>query len=82
MAKRSSTVHLELSTWDEIEQYKDEYGINRNEAIERMFTERRLLLKIMTNSKIENKTEEKKAEVKENSAVDLAIKNNFNDMPD
>lgn len=83
MAKRSSTVHLELSTWDEIEQYQDEYGgINRNEAIERMFTERRLLLKIMTNSKIESKTEEKKEEVKENSAVDLAIKNNFNDMPD
>ena len=82
MAKKSSTVHLELSTWDEIEQYRNEYGTNRNEAIERMFTERRLLLKIMANSKIESKTEEKKEEVKEKSAVDVAIKNNFDDMPD
>lgn len=82
MAKKSSTVHLELSTWDEIEQYRKEYGITRNEAIERMFTERRLLLKTMANSKIESKTEEKKAEVKEKSAVDLAIKNNFNNMPE
>lgn len=82
MAKKSSTVHLELSTWDEIEQYREEYGITRNEAIERMFTERRLLLKTMANSKTENKIEEKKAEVKEKSAVDTAIKNNFDDMPD
>lgn len=81
MAKKSSTVHLELSTWKEIENYQNEYGITRNEAIERMFTERRLLLNTMTNFKIENKKEEKKEEVKERSAVDIAIESNFDEMP-
>ena len=53
MAKTSSTVHLEDSTWQEIKEYQNKYKCSRNEAIERMFVERRLLLKISCKSATE-----------------------------
>ena len=80
MAKKSSTVHLESSTWDEIDKYKEEYGCSsRNEAIERMFTERRLLLKINCGSEEFKKA---KIEIKEDNKLSGAINSTYYDMPD
>lgn len=82
MSKKSSTVHLEESTWKEIKDYQEENGgISRNEAIERMLTERRLLIKInLGMSKKENDeidiTEEKYD--KTTNAINLV----YDDMPD
>lgn len=88
MAKKSSTVHLEQSTWDEIEKYQKENGITgRNDAIERMLLERRLLmnLNIQPHSQFKSKPVEKKLEEKEPEefkAADAAISKLEEDMPE
>lgn len=90
MAKKSSTVHLEQSTWDEIEKYQKENGITgRNDAIERMLLERRLLMNLnirpYSAQDAQNKIQpvkELKEEPEELRAADEAINGSFNDMPD
>lgn len=86
MAKKSSTVHLEESTWREIDEYKDKNGCSsRNDAIERMFTERRLLLNLnysRNGSQDENEVSCDKEEDNEYSQTDQAIESAFSDMPD
>lgn len=48
--KKSSTIHVEGKVWDEIDEYMKENNItSRNTAIEWMFVERRLLLKLSNN---------------------------------
>lgn len=82
MAKKSSTVHLEESTWKEIKDYQEENGgIGRNEAIERMLTERRLLIKM--NLGISKKENDEIAITKEkNDKTTEAINSVYDDMPD
>lgn len=84
MAKTSSTVHLEESTWKEINEYQAKFGCGRNDAIERMFVERRLLLNLNYNVNSEtskNITADKKLEIK-NNKLDLALDSVYEDMPD
>lgn len=76
--KTSSTVHLEDSTWKEINDYAELYGCSRNEAIERMFTERRLLISM--NEKTANNTHD--SETQNDDIVSNSIKNTFANMPD
>ncbi|MDB2122159.1 ribbon-helix-helix protein, CopG family [Clostridium paraputrificum] len=85
MSKKSSTVHLESSTWDEIDKYREEAGCSRNEAIERMFTERRLLLKLncipgaAKELAIEKEVQKNK---NENEILKGAVNSTYDDMPD
>lgn len=84
MAKTSSTVHLEDSTWKEIKEYQDKYACSRNEAIERMFVERRLLLNL--NCKFNNGTDNTKSEIsidnEDKEELDLAVGSVYDDMPE
>lgn len=79
MAKTSSTVHLEDSTWQEIKDYQNKYNCSRNEAIERMFVERRLLLKISCKSATE---EPRKFEEKIKDDLDAVLNDIYSDMPE
>lgn len=79
MAKTSSTVHLEDSTWQEIKEYQNKYKCSRNEAIERMFVERRLLLKISCKPTTEVP---KKFEEKVQDNLDEVLKDIYSDMPE
>lgn len=79
MAKISSTVHLEDSTWQEIKEYQNKYKCSRNEAIERMFVERRLLLKISCKSATEAP---KKFEEKVKDDLDAVLDDIYSDMPE
>lgn len=85
MSKKSSTVHLESSTWDEIDKYREKAGCSRNEAIERMFTERRLLLKLNCISgaakELAIEKEVQKNET-ENEILKGAVNSTYDDMPD
>ncbi|WWU66649.1 hypothetical protein QJR26_18065 (plasmid) [Clostridium baratii] len=82
MARKSSTVHLEESTWNEIEKYqKENGGITRNEAIERMFTERRLLIKLSGVSKEDSKKIDNKSKIEDDKTID-AINSAYEDMPE
>lgn len=48
MARKSSTIHIEESFWNEISGYMKENKIDsRNAAIEQMLLERRILLKVL-----------------------------------
>lgn len=84
MAKKSSTVHLEQSTWDEVKEYqKENGGISRNEAIERMLTERRLLMKMNLGIVSKKESNEIAVTVKENDNKTInAINSAYDDMPD
>ncbi|MEG1482941.1 MAG: hypothetical protein RSA57_03980 [Cetobacterium sp.] len=87
MAKKSSTVHLEEKVWKEIEEYKTENGLSsRNDAIEQMFVERRLLLKLTQNTtknEISATLEVSKEEIRdEDINLDKAIYFADADMPD
>lgn len=78
MSKKASTINLEESTWEEIQDYMDKYKLkNRNEAIERMFVERRVLLR----SDIVFKNKEDKVEVDEDK-LSGAIASAMEDMPE
>lgn len=80
MPKSSSTVHLEKSTWDEIKRYQEENGgLSRNEAIERMLLERRLLLKL--NLSIEKK-EDHEEQKYDGNLSSQTVKSLFLNMPD
>lgn len=84
MAKTSSTVHLENSTWEEIDKYRKQYGCGRNEAIERMFVERRILINL-GNKQLsgieENKKEEISADIVEDKEmIDIALDAVYSDM--
>lgn len=78
MAKTSSTVHLEESTWKEINEYREKYDCSRNEAIERMFTERRLLL----NMNLKEKNSDKVDPIVNREDIDIAVGSVYDDMPD
>lgn len=81
MAKKSSTIHLDLSTWDEIKEYQDKYGCSRNDAIERMFVERRLLVNM--NESRSTATQIKKEPKQEiDSKLKGAVNDTYNDMPE
>ncbi|MDO5836930.1 MAG: hypothetical protein Q4P17_10500 [Methanobacterium sp.] len=84
MAKRSSTVHLEESTWNEIEEYRKKFGCNRNEAIERMFVERRIILNINNRNINDNIPiiEKIKSEEKKDDDISKAMDSVYNEMPD
>lgn len=83
MAKTSSTVHLEESTWEEIKGYQDKYGCSRNEAIERMFVERRLLLNLNSKSNSEsNINKEISLDKEEKEELDAAVGSVYDDMPE
>lgn len=88
MAKKSSTVHLEQSTWDEIAQYQKEYDISsRNDAIERMMVERRVLLGIRSHIAPAKNEEFKSDNIKNNAnedfgLLDEAIFNSDEEMPE
>ncbi|WP_462427214.1 hypothetical protein [Fusobacterium varium] len=79
MAKTSSTVHLEDSTWEEIKEYQDKYGCSRNEAIERMFVERRVLMNLNYNSNKNNDTKIVEIDKEELAA---AVDSAYDDMPE
>lgn len=82
MAKKSSTVHLDESTWREIKDYQEENGgISRNEAIERMLTERRLLMKMNLGLAKKEIDEISVTREKDDKTTD-AINSVYNDMPD
>lgn len=78
MAKTSSTVHLEDSTWEEIKEYQQQYGCTRNEAIERMFVERRVLMNLNYNS---NKNNDTKVEI-DKEELAAAVDSAYEDMPE
>lgn len=94
--KRSSSLHLEEDIWKEIEEYKDKYKLSsRNVAVERMFIERRMLLKMcnLQITDIETNNINSKVEDKDLDTVDIedsritsdlknTIQNSFNNMPD
>ena len=86
MGKKSSTVHLENSTWQEINEYMKENDISsRNDAIERMLLERRLLLKMTINpSNISNTNinndKQNPVIVKEEDILQDSISDIFNRM--
>ncbi len=88
MAKKSSTVHLEQSTWDEIARYQKEYDISsRNDAIERMLVERRVLLGIRSHISPSKNEEFKVDNIKNNDnkdfgLLDEAIFNSDEEMPE
>lgn len=81
MSKKSSTVHLESSTWDEIDKYREEAGCSRNEAIERMFIERRLLLKLNCIPETAKELAIEK-EVQKNEILKGAVNSTYDDMSD
>lgn len=82
--RKSSTVHLEESTWDDIEEYRKDYSLSsRNDAIERIITEWRVL------KGVKNRTVEQelvsitdKDNKEDNSAILDSVNNAFKDMPD
>jgi hypothetical protein len=48
MARKSSTIHIEETFWNDIAEYMKENNIvSRNTAIEQMLMERRIILKMM-----------------------------------
>ena len=48
MARKSSTIHIEETFWNDIVEYMKENNIvSRNTAIEQMLMERRIILKMM-----------------------------------
>lgn len=79
MAKTSSTVHLEDSTWEEIKEYQQRYGCTRNEAIERMFVERRVLMNLNYNS---NKNNDIKIVEIDKEELAAAVDSAYDDMPE
>lgn len=71
MAKKSSTVHLPEKVWEEIEEYQNQNGLSsRNDAIEQMFVERRLLLKLNLINNNNNIPRQENVITKDNSLDD------------
>jgi len=85
MAKKSSTVHLPEKVWEEIEEYQNQNGLSsRNDAIEQMFVERRLLLKLNLNNN-NNIPRQENVITKDNSlddGVSSALSAAYADMPE
>ena len=90
MARKSSTIHIEESFWDDISRYMEENKINsRNTAIEQMLIERRMLLKLFNinqhqNSELAkeclNRTTSTPIKTEQNTEIDLMIDDNFDMM--
>lgn len=83
MAKKSSTVHLSEKVWEEIEEYQKQNGLSsRNDAIEHMFVERRLLLKLSINNTIPKKEETISVDNETNDKLDNALSSAYGEMPE
>lgn len=84
MAKKSSTVHLSEKVWEEIEEYQNQNGLSsRNDAIEQMFVERRLLLRLNLNNS--NTSQNESLVTKHNNiddGVNKALSAAYEDMPE
>lgn len=82
--KKTSSFNLEESTYEEIIEYKNNNKLSsRNAALEMMLTERRTMLKMLTNKK--NKIIENTNIENINNAdgiFDDSINDNFSSMPD
>lgn len=83
MAKKSSTVHLSEKVWEEIEEYQNQNGLSsRNDAIEQMFVERRLLLKLSINNSIPKHEETISVDNETNDKLDNALSSAYGEMPE
>lgn len=83
MAKKSSTVHLSEKVWEEIEEYQNQNGLSsRNDAIEQMFVERRLLLKLSINNSIPKHEETISVDNETNDKLDNALSSAYGKMPE
>lgn len=81
MAKKSSTVHLSEKVWEEIEEYQKQNGLSsRNDAIEHMFVERRLLLKLSINNTIPKQEETISVDNEINDKLDNALSSAYGEM--
>lgn len=86
--KKTTSFHLEQSTIDEIEAYKNKFGLSsRNEALEKMLVERRIILAFQTGEASsyitsQKEVEKEKLNISEDDNLKKSIENNFNNMPD
>lgn len=86
--KKTTSFHLEQSTIDEIEAYKSKFGLSsRNEALEKMLVERRIILAFQSGEASsyiapQKEVAKEKITVKEDDNLSKSVKNSYSNMPD